>query len=353
MIVIQHDALVAFARDILLAAKVPADSAELVAVSLGASNLRGVDSHGMQLLPFYIEKMRDGSIDVTAQGHIDREDVGCMVYHGDNGIGQVVARNCCDHAIRLAGAHGTATVVAHDSNHFGAAAFWAQRMSAAGMIGIVMCNASPMAAPWQGKERRYGTNPICMAVPGPNQWLLDMATTTVAMGKIFKAEISGEPTIPAGWAMDSNGVPTTDTKAALEGLPMPLGGYKGYGLAMMAEILCAALSGAAMSKEVGGIRIQDRPMRVGQFYQAIDVSRFMSVEQFSERIGRLVGMMKSSAPATGYDEVLVAGEPERRNEAARRETGIPLSDGVWKTLTDTGASLGVEAPPASTMVGNA
>src|SRR5581483_10776514 len=124
MIVIQHDALVAFARDILLAAKVPADSAELVAVSLGASNLRGVDSHGMQLLPFYIEKMRDGSIDVTAQGHIDREDVGCMVYHGDTGIGQVGARNCCENAMPLATAHRTATDVALAVIHFRAASFW-------------------------------------------------------------------------------------------------------------------------------------------------------------------------------------------------------------------------------------
>ena len=352
-IVIQHEALVDFGRNLLLAAGVRSDSADLVAVSLGASNLRGVDSHGMQLLPFYIEKIREGNVNITTEGRVDHEDAGCLVYHGDNGIGQVIARRCCDHAIRLARAHGTATVVAHDSNHFGAAAYWAQRMSAAGMIGVVMCNASPMVAPWQGKERRYGTNPICMALPGPNRWLLDMATTTVAMGKIFKAEISGEPSIPHGWAMDANGVPTTDTKVALEGLPMPLGGYKGYGLAMMAEILCGALSGGAMSLEVGGIRIQGRPMRVSQFYQAIDVSRFMPVETFSERIGRLVGMMKSSAPAGGYDEVLVAGDPEWRNEAVRRESGIPLSQGVWKTLTDTASVLGVTPPPVSTMVGNA
>lgn len=348
-IVIPHESLVDFGRAILLAAGVPEDSADLVATSLGAANLRGVDSHGMQLLPFYIEKIRDGDIDTKAQGHIDRENGGCLTYHGDNGIGQVVARNCSDHAIRLAKAHGMAAVVAHDSNHFGAAAFWAQRMSRAGLIGIVMCNASPLAPPWQGKERRYGTNPICMSLPGPDLWLLDMATTTVAMGKIFKAEISGQPTIPYGWAMDKNGVPTTDTKAAIEGLPMPLGGYKGYGLAMMAEILCGVLSGGAFSMDVGGIRIKGRPMRVSQFYCAIDVARFMPINDFSERMRALVDMLKSTAPATGYDEVLVAGDPEWRNEAQRRETGIPLSDGVWKMMVDTAQSLGVKAPAVDTM----
>jgi LDH2 family malate/lactate/ureidoglycolate dehydrogenase len=118
---------------------------------------------------------------------------------------------------------------------------------------------------------------------------------------------------------------------------------------MMAEILCAALSGGAMSLEVGGIRIKDRPMRVSQFFQAIDVSRFMPVEELSERVGRLVAMMKSAEPASGYNEVLVAGDPEWRSEETRRQTGIPLSEGVWKTLTDTAALLGVVSPPVSTI----
>jgi LDH2 family malate/lactate/ureidoglycolate dehydrogenase len=348
-ILIDHAALVDFGRVLLRAAHVPEDSADLVATSLGASNLRGVDSHGFQLLPFYLEGIRDGRVDVHTQGHVDHESAGCLTYDGENGIGQVISHHCCDHAIRLAKTHGTATVVARESNHFGAAAFWAQRMSQAGLIGIVMCNASPLVAPWQGREKRFGTNPICMSLPGPDHWLLDMATTTVAMGKIFKASISGEPTIPAGWAIAPDGVPTTDTAAAMEGWPMPLGGYKGYGLAMMAEILCAVLSNGAMSLELGGIRIKDRAMRVSQFFLGVDVARFMPLDEFSDRMRRLVEMMKSSAPATGYDEVLVAGEPEWRNEVKRREAGIPLSEGVWKTLTDAADALGVERP-AVTMV---
>src|ERR1039457_4003099 len=319
---LSSETLTRFAYQLLIAIKVPHPKAELVAKSLVAANLRGVDSRGLQLLPCYIELIVMGNIDINTDGRVVSESGGSLLYDGQNGIGQWISEICCDHAIRLGRAHGVSLVVSRESNHFGAAAFWAQRMSAAGLIGIVMCNASPLVAPWQGREKRFGTNPICMSLPGPDHWLLDMATTTVAMGKIFKASISGEPTIPPGWAIAPTGVPTTETAVAMEGWPMPLGGYKGYGLAMMAEILCGVLSGGAMSLELGGIRIKSRPMRVSQFFMSIDVSRFMPLDELSDRLRRLVETMKSSAPASGYDEVLVAGEPEWRSEVKRRETGI-------------------------------
>ena len=346
-IVITYDALVGMCTALLIRAGVPHESADLVAASLVAANVRGVDSHGVQLLPFYLNRIQAGGIDVKAQGRVASESGGCATYDGENGIGQVVARNCADHAVRLARSHGAGVVVARESNHFGAAAFWAQRMSQAGMIGIVMCNASPIVVPWQGKERRFGTNPICMSLPGPDQWLLDMATTTVAMGKILKASLLGQPSIPPGWALDLDGLPTTDTQQAMNGSPMPLGGYKGSGLAMMAEILCAVLSGGAMSTELGGIRIEDRPMRVGQFFMAIDVSRFMPVAEFSNRAGTLVRLVKSSAPAPGYGEVLVAGEPEWRMEAIRKADGIPIGEGIWQPLCDAANRLTVPIPSVS------
>jgi LDH2 family malate/lactate/ureidoglycolate dehydrogenase len=233
--------------------------------------------------------------------------------------------------------------VARESNHFGAAAHWAQMYADEGLIGIVMCNASALVPPWQGRQPRVGTNPICMAVPG-GRWLLDMATTTVAAGKIYKALINGHETIPAGWAMDAEGVPTTSVETALKGLVSPLGGYKGSGLAMMAEILCAVLSGGAMSTELGGIRIRGRAVRVSQMYLGIDISRFLPVEEFTARMERLIAVIKSTPPARGYDEVLVAGEPEWRKEAERRAHGIPLEAGTWKSLTDTAARVGVSQP---------
>ena len=171
-----------------------------------------------------------------------------------------------------------------------------------------------------------------------------MATTTVALGKIMNAQFHGRTSIPPGWAMDSEGGPTEDVETALNGLLMPLGGYKGSGLAMMAEILCAVLSGGAMSTELGGIRIQGQPMRTSQFFLAIDVARFMPLDEFHRRMQSLVAMVKSSRTAKGFDEVLVAGEPEWRAEELRRREGIPLSDGVWQNLVQAAHHLGVALP---------
>jgi LDH2 family malate/lactate/ureidoglycolate dehydrogenase len=348
-IVIPADSLRRFCRDILEAARVPAQHAALIADSLVAANLRGVDSHGIQLLGLYIEVLQYGNADVHATGRIASEAGGCAVYDGQNGLGQVIAAQSSDLAVRLARAHGLGYVSTRDSNHFGAAAYWAQRMAREGMLGIVMCNATPLVAPWQGKEPRLGTNPICVALPGDDIWLLDMATTTVALNRIWKAAANGEKNIPEGWAMDKDGIPTTDTQAALSGLPMPLGGYKGTGLAVMVEILCAVLSGGAMATELGGLRVRSKPMRVSQAFIAIDVSRFMPIEEFAGRMRRLREMIKNTAPAGGYDEVLMAGEPEWRAEAQRCEHGIPITLPIWTKLVETAAALHVTPPQDAIM----
>src|SRR6185503_20543398 len=162
--------------------------------------------------------------------------------------------------------------------------------------------------------------------------------------RVFKAYLNGQPEIPAGWAFDSMGVPTTDTAAAYKSMLMPLGGYKGSGLAMMVEILCAVLGGGAMANELGGIRYRGKIVRVSQTYIAIDIARFMPLEEFTARIQKLVGIMKSTPTAPGYDEVLVAGEPEWRIEAERRKNGIPIADGNWSELCKAAARVGVAAP---------
>ncbi|HTX35715.1 MAG TPA: Ldh family oxidoreductase [Bryobacteraceae bacterium] len=332
-----------FAEEILLAAGVPPHKAALVATTLVATNLRGVDSHGIQLLTFYVDQLLAGEMDPHTEGQVVSESGSCLLFDGQNGIGQWVAETCCGHAVRIAKAQGMAMVVARESNHFGAANWWAQKMRDAGQIGIVMCNASPIVPPWQGRQGRVGTNPICVALPGP--WLLDMATTTVAAGRIFKAMINGQPEIPAGWAFDAQGVPTTNTQDAYKGLLMPLGGYKGSGLAMMVEILCAVLSGGAMATELGGIRFRGRTVRVSQTFLAIDIARFLPVEEFTKRVEWLVELIKSTPTAPGYDEVLVAGEPEWRTEAQRLKEGIPIADGNWDSLVKTAMSVKVAVPP--------
>lgn len=328
---------------IMAAAGVPQTTARLVGISLVEANLRGVDSHGAQLVPYYIEQIEHGDMDPAGEGQVVSENGSCLTYDAGNGIGQRTAEICVGHLARLAKEHGTAMVTAREANHFGACAFWADRLAAQGLIGIVVCNASTLVPPWQGKKPRFGTNPICMA-PGGG-WLLDMATTTVAMGKIYKANWNQKPEIPAGWGLDSNGVPTTSTEAVMKGgMLMPLGGYKGSGLAMMVEILCAVLSGGALREDVGSIRFRGKPLRVSHGFLAIDIARFMPVEQFHSRVDHLVSYAKNTPTAPGYDEVLVAGEPEWRLEAERRKNGVPLGAGTWEALAKAAAKNGVTAP---------
>lgn len=345
-----YPTLTQFGRMLLEAAGVPAPKAAIVTDCLASGSLRGVDSHGVQLLRYYVEQIEAGGVNVTGEGHVITERGACLHYDGENALGAVVSNVCCGHAVRLARQHGAGIVIARDSNHFGPAAFWGQRISSEGMFGIVMCNATPLVAPWQGREGRIGTNPICVTVPGTGGrgWLLDMATTTVAMGKIYRAAMSGQATIPPGWAMDSEGRPTTDTETAMHGgLLMPLGGYKGSGLGMMVEIFCGVLGGGAMCTDVGGVRTRGRSTRISQTFIAIDVSRFMPLDEFRVRLDELVGRIKATAPAAGYDEVLVAGDPEWRAEDERRRTGIPLNAGVWEELVKVAQRLGVTPPGAS------
>ena len=343
-ITVSHDNLELFSTRLLLASGVIAAHADIVAKSLVAANLRGVDSHGVQLLVYYLHQIVAKNMLIESVGEIATESGATMAYDALNGLGAVTAARCCEHANRLAATHGMGMVTVKNANHFGACAFWAQRLSAEGNIGIVVCNASPLVAPWQGKEVRFGTNPICMAVPG-GKFLLDMATTTVAANRIYKAVTNQETTIPQGWALDSAGRPTTDPKAALAGgFVMPLGGYKGYGLAILVEILCAVLGGGAMSTELGGIRLLDRPMNASHMFLSIAVNRFLPGGEFEPRMAKLVAMLKSVEPAAGFDEVLVAGEPEERIEQHRLANGIPIETGVWDKLCEQATRLAVPLP---------
>lgn len=347
--VVGADALRDFASAILCKIGVPARRAELVADSLVDANLRGVDSHGVHILPYYVKQLRSGNVDPGTDGAVISESGACLLYNGHRGLGQCVSASCCDHAVRLAQKYGIGIVVARNSSHFGAAAYWGLRISARGCIGLVMCNASPSVPPWQGRQGRIGTNPICVSVPaaGEGAWLLDMATTTVAKNRIVKAAAGGEQTIPAGWAMDLDGVPTTDTAAAMRGLLMPLGGYKGSGLGVMVEILCAVLSGGAMASDVGGLYITERPMNTSQTFVAIEVHRFIPPDSFDARMSELARLLRATEPASGYDEVLVAGDPEWRSEAQRRSDGIPVERAVWKSLEALAGEFGVPMPAAS------
>jgi LDH2 family malate/lactate/ureidoglycolate dehydrogenase len=347
MITVSESELHRLIERVFAAAGVPEAHATAMADALVLTNLRAVDSHGVQLLPHYVGQIERGEVDVHTTGRVISENGAAMIYEGGHGIGQVTAPICCDHAVRLAEAHGLGMVVAREANHFGAAFLWSSRISAHGMIGLTVCDASMAVPPWQGREPRLGTNPISVSVPhrAGQGWLLDMATTTVAFAKVEQLMLKGETTVPHGWSLDREGVPTTDMAVARTGLLAPLGGYKGSGLAMMVEILCGVLGGGeAFGNGVTGLRNTGRPMRANQTFLAIDVRRFLPLEDFEGRMERLVGDVKSSQPARGYGEVLVAGDPEWRAMKERRRNGIPVPDGVWRTVAEVAGRLGVPLP---------
>ena len=317
-----------FIRQLLHAVGALDPHARIISESLIAANLRGVDSHGIQMLVTYLQQARAGGINIPAAGRVAKEDGVCLRYDGENGFGQVVADQCTDHAIRIARALGVAVVVTSHSNHFGAGSWWGEKLARAGFIGIVMSNACPAVAPWQGKTAILGTNPLCVAVPGrggQGRWLLDMATTTVALGKLTHAAHLNHTSIPREWGfLDATGQPTTDTAAAQRGSPTPTGGYKGTALAMMVEILCAGLSGGAMTTELPVYRTGGDPLGISHTFIAIDPTRFLPAGEFETRMDRLAGLVKAAEPKAGYDEVLLAGEPEWRCEKIRERTGIPV-----------------------------
>jgi len=349
VITLQGAALIGFCSGLLRALGAPEGHSHLVAESLVAANLRGVDSHGIQMLATYIQQIRAGGINVPTFGNVVKEDGVCLHYDGENGLGQVVADRCTDHAIRIAKALGVAVVVTKGSNHFGAGAWWGEKLARAGLLGIVMSNACPAVAPWQGKTPILGTNPLCVAVPGLNgkgRWLLDMATTTVALGKLANAGHLNQPAIPLWWGfLDPDGKPTTDTTAAQRGAPTPFGTYKGTGIALMVEILCAGLSGGAMTTELPVYRTGEDPIGISHSFIAIDPARFMPAGEFEARMERLGDSVKAAVPAAGFDEVLLTGEPEWRCEKIREHTGIPVPVKLWKQLSAIGDELGV-TPPA-------
>jgi LDH2 family malate/lactate/ureidoglycolate dehydrogenase len=339
-----------FCRDLLAALGVPVKHAKLVGDSLVTANLRGVDSHGVHLLTTYVAQIQAGGVNTDAVGAVVAESGACLVYDGRDGMGQVVADQCTDHAIRLARNFGISVVVARNSHHFGAAGYWGEKLSRAGHIGIVMSNASPAVPPWQGRSARLGTNPLCVVVPatGAGRWLLDMATSTVALGKVANAAFLGQDSIPAWWGfLDADGNPTTQTHAAQRGMPTPIGGYKGTGLAMLVEIFCSVLSGGPMALEIPVDRTGADPLRISHMFMAVDPGRFLAQGGFHARMVRLNTMVKSSQPARSFEEVLVAGEPEWRVEEQRQREGIPVPVRLWERLSAIATSVQV-VPPSGT-----
>ena len=340
------EVMVEFVQRLLVANGIPGGDAGIIAGCLVGNDLRGVDTHGAVRLPGYLDRLKKGLINARPEIEVKRITPVVAAVDGKDGFGFVVATRAMAEAIDIARSFGIGLAGVRRSTHFGTAATYAMQAINAGLIGMVFTNASPGLPPWGSRTQLLGTSPLAIGVPGGREcpFVLDMATTVVARGKIRKALRRGE-SIPEGWALDADGQPTTDPAKALAGVLLPVGGPKGSGIAMWMDIFAGVLTGAAYGGEVGDqYKVYDRPQNVGHVFMAIRPDLFVSAEEFRARMDTLVQRVHDSPKAAGFSEILVAGEPESRMEAQRHKDGIPYSTSEFATLLEEAAKAGI-APP--------
>ena len=231
----------------------PGADALLLADSLVAAELWGHSSHGMLRLPWYVERLRSGAMSATTEPEILIDSGALVLLDGRDGIGQVLAARAIDLGVERARAHGVSAVAVRNSNHFGTAAYFTRQAAEAGCVAFLSTNASPAMAPWGGRTKAVGTNPWSIAAPAGRRGVavMDIANTAVARGKIYLAAERGE-TIPAGWAADETGTPTTDAAQAVHGLILPMAGHKGYVISFMMDVLAGVLTGSSFGRDVAG-----------------------------------------------------------------------------------------------------
>jgi LDH2 family malate/lactate/ureidoglycolate dehydrogenase len=340
----------AFVRALLLAHGLPAQDAATVASCLVSADLRGVDTHGICRLPGYLDRVRRGLINAKPALAPKRVTPVAASLDGQDAFGFVVGMVAINEAMAMAREFGIGIVSVRRSTHFGMAASYVMPALDAGFIAMVFSNASPAMPPWGGKDGLLGTNPFAAGAPSGREppFLLDMSPAVAARGKIRRAERRGE-SIPLGYALDAQGKPTTDPKAALGGVVLPIGGYKGSGLSMLMDIFGGVISGAGFA---GGVadqyKVFDRPQDVGHFFLAMRPNLFISEEEYRARMDTLVERVRACPKAEGFDEILIPGEPETRLEAGHRRTGIPYAPGEIAALQAEAAKANVPPLPVST-----
>ncbi|KAJ0268960.1 hypothetical protein COL940_012883 [Colletotrichum noveboracense] len=340
---------ITFAKTLLVKSGLPEDDASLMAECLVQADTRGVDTHGLARLQQYIERVQSGLVNAKANIQITEKTPVAAHADGDNGFGFIVASKAMKDAIRRAETYGIGIVTAEHSNHFGMGATYVLQALDAGMISLVFTNSAKQMPPFGGKETLLGISPFAAGAPSKNEvpYILDMAPSVVAKGKIRKAARRGEK-IPLGWAYDKNGKPTEDANEALNGSMAPIGGPKGSGIAILMDIMSGVLSGAAFGGEVGDQYKEARPQNVGHCFIAIKPDIFMSSEQFRARMDTLVQRVHGVTPADGFKEVLFPGEPEYRLAEERKVQGLPFADAEKKMFEDLASKYDVPGLQLST-----
>ncbi|KAI0014859.1 Malate/L-lactate dehydrogenase [Xylariomycetidae sp. FL0641] len=330
-----------FVGNVLVGNGVPTANAAIVARCLVAADLRGVDTHGINRIPSYMTRIRQGVLDAKANPELIKKTPVVAQVDGHNGFGFLAAETGMAAAIDMAREFGIGMVSIKHSNHFGMSAWIVQQAIDAGMMSLVFTNSSPALPVFGGKSKLMGVSPIACGAPGGKEkpFILDMAPSVAARGKIYKAKRRGEK-IPTDWALDADGRPTDDPDAALGGVMQPMGGPKGSALAIMMDVFSGVLSGSAFAGGVTGPYDPSKPSDVGHFLMAIKPDLFMSLEDFRARMDYLHQQVVGSDKAAGVDRIYFPGEMEQIRQEERLKTGIPFVQAEIDALNEEAKKVG-------------
>lgn len=308
------------------------DEAPIVAESLVRAEMRGTDTHGLPYLKLLFERVEARMVSLPTRVSIVKDEGATVLLDGGNGIGQFAGWTAMETSIRKARKFGVGLTLVRRTNNLGFLAFYTMEAATRGFVGLTMGNANAAISPWGGAEAFFGTNPISIAVPGsPEPVALDMSSSLVARGKIRRAERLGEK-IPLGWALDESGMPTEDPGAALKGTLVPIGGPKGYGLALMVDVLAGMLPGAAFGRDIKSFHQLAGPTEVGALTLAINVERFMPIDNFKELMQGYADSIRGSRTAKGTARIYLPGEIESEKERTSRGRGIELRPASIETV---------------------
>lgn len=337
-----HAMLQALACRLLEAAGAPADLAGRVAHALVDSNLKGVDSHGVARLPLYLQQIAAGEVDPAARPHLARDDAALAVVDGNGGFGICALEEAARLAAERAKAHHVAAVGLIHAAHTGRIGQFAEMIAREGLFALILGGGAHQGwstvVPHGGIRPVMSTNPYAFALPGlaDGPVVVDFATSAVARGKVAVYAAKGEA-VPEGWILDTEGRPTTDPQALFAGgMQLPAAGHKGYGMGLVAELLCCAMLPPPAPTGPG------LPADLNWLVLGLDIAAFRDPADYRRDCEAYLQLVKETPPAPGVEAVLLPGEPERASEAQRRRAGIPIPDATWKAIDAAAAKLGVE-----------
>jgi L-2-hydroxycarboxylate dehydrogenase (NAD+) len=335
----------ALIEDAFVAAGLPQADAEKCATLMTEADLTGADGHGIFRLPQYIRRLKAGGFNKHPNITVTRTAPATALVDGDNGMGHLVMSRATNEVIAMAKENGVAWVGVRRSNHAGPAGLYAEMPAQHGMVGLyaAVANANHMGA-WGGTDLLLGTNPLAIGVPsGAGPLVLDIATSIVAYGTVKKYAQRGLP-MPEGWFVDAKtGAPITDANRSHEGLLLPMGEYKGAGLALMLGLIAGVLNGAAFGRDVVDFNADDKSAtNTGHFIIAVDIARFTPLDTFKAEVDRHVGDLRASTRLPGVDEIRLPGDRRSECYAERRRHGVPLPTQLIALLDKLSAELEIK-----------